>query len=491
MEDTDAVSATELVTPHLPMLSQFWLAALKDYAYLSLPGQFSSQLPRAGGTFYTPPIIPLVVPYYEANWPSLLHAAAIWAQFIGLRKKPDRDSQWKESSTLPAFAGVVPLTTSLAPSTDERYDLFHLLIGLSVQMLCTPEVFDTPHTIRCCLLALRRLINTRFACSAFLTEKQLTMELLSLFRRLLLTCRDASLQLTTLHIAMLVANALKEPKSLNAGEEKEKEEEEREEVKEDLKEDIMEHGKSLAYSILELSACCLFRLIPGLSLAGLEDKSPPVEPHQRKKALSPVEVEMVATAVQLLPAALSLCSDEALAQVLAPALYLTLSVVRFISLLSSPPPHHLTSCLQTVRNLCMQLQPSHQTTTVLHATLWSLLGEGREADPARLHDIPTETRLVLVAMVLLAPAAVCPPGSELSAGCVKFMETCLSSSQAEVRGKSTTTVLVLSTCGVKRQNVIVSFSVHSCCFFQCPSPPPPPPPLLSSPFPPTLLSATT
>lgn len=37
-----------LVQPELPSLSRLWLAMLRDYALLTLPAEFSSQLPAEG-----------------------------------------------------------------------------------------------------------------------------------------------------------------------------------------------------------------------------------------------------------------------------------------------------------------------------------------------------------------------------------------------------------------------------------------------------------
>lgn len=41
-------SLITLVQPELPTLSRLWLAALKDYALLTLPAEFASQLPPDG-----------------------------------------------------------------------------------------------------------------------------------------------------------------------------------------------------------------------------------------------------------------------------------------------------------------------------------------------------------------------------------------------------------------------------------------------------------
>lgn len=44
-------SLITLVQPELPILSRLWLAALKDYALLTLPSEFASQLPSEGKVF--------------------------------------------------------------------------------------------------------------------------------------------------------------------------------------------------------------------------------------------------------------------------------------------------------------------------------------------------------------------------------------------------------------------------------------------------------
>ena len=41
-----------LVSSHIQGLSHFWLGAVKDYGYLSLPPEYASQLPPGGGMFY-------------------------------------------------------------------------------------------------------------------------------------------------------------------------------------------------------------------------------------------------------------------------------------------------------------------------------------------------------------------------------------------------------------------------------------------------------
>lgn len=45
-------SLITLVQPELPALSRLWLAMLRDYALLTLPAEFSSQLPPEGSIFF-------------------------------------------------------------------------------------------------------------------------------------------------------------------------------------------------------------------------------------------------------------------------------------------------------------------------------------------------------------------------------------------------------------------------------------------------------
>lgn len=55
-DEGDVLPADSLITlvqPELPCLSRLWLAALRDYALLTLPAEFASQLPPEGRTRLT------------------------------------------------------------------------------------------------------------------------------------------------------------------------------------------------------------------------------------------------------------------------------------------------------------------------------------------------------------------------------------------------------------------------------------------------------
>ena len=122
--------ANDLINPHLHLLSQYWTSAIRDHAYLSLPGQFGSQLPPNGGTFYSFAMSSFVHVYYQSNWPSILRAASLWASRCGFNKKNHTSSTDNLSSDAPPpfasmMAGVAP---PIAPPTDERHDMFYLFV---------------------------------------------------------------------------------------------------------------------------------------------------------------------------------------------------------------------------------------------------------------------------------------------------------------------------------------------------------------------------
>ena len=67
----------ELVKPQLQILSPYWFSALRDRGLIELPTEFSPQLPRDGGAFFSNDTKDVVRPFYEDSWASILFASAI------------------------------------------------------------------------------------------------------------------------------------------------------------------------------------------------------------------------------------------------------------------------------------------------------------------------------------------------------------------------------------------------------------------------------
>ena len=55
----------------------------QDHALLSLPSEFSTQLPPEGGAFYHPDCLDASRLHYRSSWASMIHAAALWLNETG------------------------------------------------------------------------------------------------------------------------------------------------------------------------------------------------------------------------------------------------------------------------------------------------------------------------------------------------------------------------------------------------------------------------
>lgn len=456
-EDTDSsqASAMELLDPHLPRLSHYWLAALKDQAYLSLPPQFSSQLPPSGGTFYSNDVMDCVKPYYQDNWPSLLHAAAIWLASGGFDTLEKSSEGLPQPQLVPSAVQMLPPPTApppgvpggIVPGTDVRRDYFHLVLGLSVQALCTPATLDEPQTVAHCLRAVKRLFKAPFSRSLLSCDSQLSIEVLSVMHRLLLTCQSKAMHTVALEVAILVGEALKQ--SVESTPPAEKEDSDNKASRFVLESEL-ESGKSCVYGLLEVSACCLLSVIPSLKP---KDATPGVSHtstlSQPSRPLTTEDIVVISHAVKILVLASSLCTPEASIQCLPSLLHLLLSALNCSSKQVARLPSAglgVAAGLQSLKQLVSALPLSDEEhgaclLEVLRSALASVLGVGGATTEMGVvgsidySDMDKETQLLVMAvLVVLSPACgVCPPGSALFNGAVQLCKTSLHSQQSKVR----------------------------------------------------------
>lgn len=75
-------SLLHLVQPELAILSHHWSVSLKDYAFLCLPSEYSSQLPIEGGGFYHADLVESSKPIYKEHFTKILLAYSIWLNEI-------------------------------------------------------------------------------------------------------------------------------------------------------------------------------------------------------------------------------------------------------------------------------------------------------------------------------------------------------------------------------------------------------------------------
>lgn len=367
-------TASELVGPHLQLLSDYWLAALKDFAYLSLPSHFGSQLPTAGGTFYSMQTAALVRPYYSNNWSSLLCAAAIWINRGGLK------STTRETVSAPAFADAVSFAPSLA-AVDATTHTLHTMVGLCAQALCMPSVYDDSHDIECSLRALHQLLSTPSVQSLLMDEAFLVVELLSLLHRVLLT--SSQHDLTVLSIAGTTCDFLHSNRH---------------------RDDITDSNKSCSYKLLVLASYSLFRILPHLHKAVTH-------------RASSVDNELVTSSLCLLANVVGVATEDSLQHCLSSILYMTLSATLYL-------PADSVSVLQSFSKLCSSLPPTAASVDVLRSTLASILGPQDS-----FASIPTETKLMMVSVLLMHPQPVCAGSSPLFKESTSFVRDCLSHQQ--------------------------------------------------------------
>lgn len=463
-------SAVELTDPHLPVLSKFWLAALKDKAYLFLPAEFSNQLPPSGGTFYSVDVMDSVRPYYGANWSSLLHAAAIWLQEQGFHEMKGGEAGksdpgggnaglptplLSDTSNSSSFPPPAPPMTS-----DPRVMNFHLVLGLSVQSLCAPATLDQPHVLSSCLQALQRILTSDVAFDIISSDSRFAVELLSMLHRLLLTCQVPSIHVSCLHVAILVGNILgravvaapsqagekegvatNEPSGASSAKGVESSK-----VPVSLEASV-EPGISCTYSLLEVVSCSLLRLIPSLKQADQQrplSSSPPAG-SSSSNLPSKDSLEIILLCLKILSVPCGLCTPETTPTVLPSVLHLLLSALGYVSTL---PQHALKEvprlpgvALQSLSQVCTTLPMSHNRAgpelgEILQSALTSVLGgyvSGVKGEGAL--EFSDESRLVVVVVLLCAASSqnICPPGSSLFEGCVALFEKCLRTGDSKVR----------------------------------------------------------
>ena len=453
----------ELLDPHLPGLSQYWLAALKDQAYLSLPPQFMTQLPPSGGTFYSNDVMDCVKPYYQDNWPSLLHAAAMWLAskgFDSLEKKKSSEEGKKslpQPQLIPQGSQMLPPgvpSALVVPKTDARHDYFHLVLGLAVQSLCIPATLDEPQTVAHCLRAIKRLFKASFSCELLASDTRLSIEVLSVMHRILLTCQSKAMHTVALEIALLVAQALKQSaESPTPSPPVEVESSDDIESTKFTLESNLEPGKSCVYALLEVSACCLLSLIPDLKPKDAAGTTPTsAVATQPPRPLTSDENIVISHAIKVLTLATSLCAPDTIVQCLPSVLHLLLSALQYSSKQASQLPAaslSVASGLQNLKQLVSTLPLSHKEQggcllDILQSALASVLGVGVADDGVSkaggtvgsgdYSDMDMETRLFVMAVLVLSPAeGVCPPGSSLFTSSVELCKTCLQSEQSKVK----------------------------------------------------------
>lgn len=297
-------SLLSLVQPELENLTHHWLAALKDYALLSLPSEFQGksivcffisnqfsliflgQLPHDGGAFYTNDTINSSKPHYLSSWPPILHAAALWLNgggFDSLEEgDTDKDNNNGNDENL-ATGGTQHIGHGSVSA-----DRFHMIFGICMEALCSTRTNEKPECVVACLQSLFTVFNGKWSRQVFTRNRSLPIELCNVLHRLILTRDSLEVQLLCMEIlkqTILGAEERLELEKLGRGQSESNigdisdtdnaKAEEKNETKSDLdylgeggESGQIEPGDSHVYAVLEVVLCLLVRQIPAMNPSG-------------------------------------------------------------------------------------------------------------------------------------------------------------------------------------------------------------------------------
>ncbi|XP_074249411.1 HEAT repeat-containing protein 5A isoform X6 [Saimiri boliviensis] len=321
----------DLVYADLGTLSRLWLAALQDFALLTLPSEFASQLPAEGGAFYTAETSENAKLHYYNSWALILHATALWLTSTGfVVADPDEGASNLSRPVTPTSMCQGSSSGATIKSPEDVYsDRFHLILGISVEFLCSLHSDATMESITACLHALQALLDVPWPRSKIGSDQDLGIELLNVLHRVILTRESPSIQLASLEVVRQIICAaqehVKEKRRSAEVDDGAAEKETLPEFGEGKDTGGLVPGKSLVFATLELCVCILVRQLPELNpkLTG----SPGVKA-TKPQMLSEDGSRLVSAALVILSELPAVCSPEGSISVLPTILYLTIGVLR-------------------------------------------------------------------------------------------------------------------------------------------------------------------
>ncbi|XP_072842445.2 HEAT repeat-containing protein 5A isoform X2 [Pogona vitticeps] len=330
-QPSSADELLELVQPDLGNLSKLWLAALQDFALLTLPLEYSSQLPAEGGAFYTAETVESARPHYQNAWALILHATALWLTSTGFLAG-DSDEGLTNLSRPVTPTTMCQDSTSRGPvksPEDVNTDRFHLVLGISVEFLCSPRSDAAMENITACLHALHSLLDVPWPRSKIGSDQELSVELLNVLHRLILTRESPDIQLAALGVVRQILFAaqehVKEKRRSAEVDDGAEEKETLPEFGEGKDTGGLIPGKSLVFATLEMCMCILVRQLPQLNpkitcSPGITARKP--------QLLSENGSSLVSAALGILSDVPAVCSPEGSIAVLPTILYLIIGVLR-------------------------------------------------------------------------------------------------------------------------------------------------------------------
>lgn len=418
-------SLITLVQPELPSLSRLWLAMLRDYALLTLPAEFSSQLPPDGGAFYTPETIDTARLHYRSSWAPVLHAVALWLNSTGFGVGEDKS----ESPSAPSKAAGVSQSKTFEESVRDR---MHLILGVSIEFLCFPRPEEPIEHVMSCLLALCTLFESPCAKMHIAEDQLLAVELLNVLHRLLLTRDPPAVQLQVTAVVQETIKAAQEQLQRQRSSKNKDEEVEKESVPslgEGGDTGELVPGKSLVFASMELLVFILVRHLPQLNT---KVKESPSHAALRPQRLPEESARLVANTVSILAELPSLCTPAGSMTILPTVLFLITGVLRETALKTADNSvaAPVSAALQAIKAiitspLAREESIRVQWTSLVRSSLASVL-QYSEPDDSR-PDMDDVSMLTAITLFLLSAGNELVGVTVLQRGCMERYRNALNS----------------------------------------------------------------
>uniref|UniRef100_A0A671VE95 HEAT repeat-containing protein 5B n=1 Tax=Sparus aurata TaxID=8175 RepID=A0A671VE95_SPAAU len=429
-------SLITLVQPELPSLSRLWLAMLRDYALLTLPAEFSSQLPPDGGAFYTPETIDTARLHYRSSWAPVLHAVALWLSSTGFGADEEKEDVPSAPSKAPALPQGASVTTKTFEESVE--DRMHLMLGVSIEFLCFPRPEEPIEHVMSCLQALFTLLASPCAKIHIAQDQLLAVELLNVLHRLLLTRDPPAVQL---QVSAVVQETIRAAQDHLQQQRTSKEEEGEKDCQPSLGEggDTGElvPGKSLVFAAMELLVFILVRHLPQLNT---RVKESPSHVPLRPQRLPEESARLVANTVSILAELPSLCSPAASMTILPTVLFLITGVLRETAVKTADNlvPVPVSAALQGIKTiitspLARVESMQAQWTGLVRSSLASVL-EHSQPDESR-PDMDEVSMLTAITLFLLSASNELVGVTVLQKGCMDRFRNALNSSDPWVQAR--------------------------------------------------------
>uniref|UniRef100_A0A8B9PYS1 HEAT repeat containing 5A n=1 Tax=Apteryx owenii TaxID=8824 RepID=A0A8B9PYS1_APTOW len=431
---SSASGLLDLVQADLGTLSKLWLAALQDFALLTLPSEYASQLPAEGGTFYTAETIENARPHYYNSWALILYATALWLTSTGfIIVDPDEGvtnlSRPVTPTTMCQDSSSRPLVKS---PEDVNTDRFHLILGITVESLCSPRSDAAMENIIACLRALQALFEVPWPRSK-IGGDQLGVELLNVLHRLILTRESPDIQLAALEVVRLI---------LFAAQEHVKEKRRSAEEKETLPEfgegkdtGGLVPGKSLVFATLELCVCILVRQLPQLNPK--LTCSPAVQ-SGKHLLLSEDGSRLVSAALVILSDVPAICSPEGSISVLPTILYLIIGVLKetAVKLQDGQLPLTVAASLQALKGLLSSpMARAEKSQAAWTDLLRSALVTVLDSQPQDFHKLDETSLLTAITVFIMSTSPEVTTIECLQKRCIEKFKLTLDSKDPFVQHK--------------------------------------------------------